>query len=157
MTSPRPKGYKSYDLQVTRIRKAAALARKKCESRMTKKGLRNDPPAVYNIGKKVLIRYLTAKKLCSKRCVLQARVLQKICALANTKLNLHIRPTLQTPLKNGFLPVLAANSNTERNTSRPSQIKGRNSQTCSPRFIFQLAMTHPKTETVSFLHYTMNS
>ena len=37
---------------------------------MIKKGLRNNPPLVYDIGEKVLIRYPTAKKLCSKRCVL---------------------------------------------------------------------------------------
>ena len=67
----------SHELQVTRIRKAAALASKRCESRMIKKGLRNNPPSVYDIGEKVLIRYPTAKKLCSKRCVLPARVLKR--------------------------------------------------------------------------------
>ena len=76
LTSSLPKDYKSHELQVTRIRKAAALASKRCESRMIKKGLRNNPPSVYDIGEKVLIRYPTAKKLCSKRCVLPARVLK---------------------------------------------------------------------------------
>ena len=77
LTSSLPKDYKSHELQVTRIRKAAALASKRCESRMIKKGLRNNPPSVYDIGEKVLIRHPTAKKLCSKRSVLPARVLKR--------------------------------------------------------------------------------
>ena len=72
-----PKDYKSHELQITRIRKAAALASKRCETRMIKKGLRNSLPSAYDIGEKVLIRYPTAKKLCSKRCVLPARVLKR--------------------------------------------------------------------------------
>lgn len=75
LTSSRPKDYKSHDIQVTRIGKAATLPNKKCESRMIKKGLRNNPPSIYDIGKKVLICCPEAKKLCSKRSVLQARVL----------------------------------------------------------------------------------
>ena len=77
LTSSVPKDYKSHELQITRIRKAAALVSKRCESRMIKKGLKNNPPSVYDIGEKVLIRYPTAKKLCSKRCVLPGRVLKR--------------------------------------------------------------------------------
>ena len=39
--------------------------------------LRNNPPSVYDIVEKVLIRYPTAKKLYSKRCVSPARVLKR--------------------------------------------------------------------------------
>lgn len=62
MISLRPKDYESHDIQVNRIRKAASAASKRCENRMIQKGLKNNPPSVYDIGEKVLIRYPAAKK-----------------------------------------------------------------------------------------------
>ena len=77
MISVRPKDYDSHELQVKRIRQAASAASRRCENRMIQKGLRNDPPSVYNIGKKVLIRYPLAKKLSSKRSILTAKILSR--------------------------------------------------------------------------------
>lgn len=72
MISARPKDYDSHELQVKRIRQAAS---RRCENRMIRKGLRNNPPSVYNIGEKVLIRYPPAKKRSSKRSILSAKIL----------------------------------------------------------------------------------
>jgi len=44
---------------------------------MIQKGLRNNPPSVYDIGEKVLIRYPAAKKIGSKRSILTARILKR--------------------------------------------------------------------------------
>ena len=77
MISSWPKDYESHDIQVNRIRKAASVASKRCENRMIRKGLRNNPPSLYNIGEKVLIRYPPAKKLCSRKSFLTARILNR--------------------------------------------------------------------------------
>ena len=73
MISARPKDYDSHELQVKRIRQAASVASRRCENRMIRKGLRNNPPSGYNIGEKVLIRYPPAKKLSSKRSILNTQ------------------------------------------------------------------------------------
>ena len=62
MISARPKDYDSHELQVKRVRQAASAASRRCENRMIRKGLRNNPPSVYNIDEKELIRYPSAKK-----------------------------------------------------------------------------------------------
>lgn len=77
MISTRPKDYNSHELQVKWIRQAASAASRRCENRMIQKGLRNNPPSVYNIGEKVLIRYPAAKKKCSKRSILTAKILSR--------------------------------------------------------------------------------
>ena len=79
MISSRPKHYESHDIQVNGRWKAASVASKRCENRMIQKGLRNNPPSVYDIGEKVLIRYPAAKKIGSKRSILTARILKSRC------------------------------------------------------------------------------
>lgn len=44
---------------------------------MIRKGLRNNPPSVYNIDEKVLIRYPSAKKKSSMRSILTAKILSR--------------------------------------------------------------------------------
>ena len=56
------------------MQQSVASASKKCEDRMIKKGLRHNPPSVYNVGENVLIRYPPAKKIPRKGCVLHAKV-----------------------------------------------------------------------------------
>ena len=77
MISARPKDYNSHKLQVKRIRQAASVASRRCENRMIRKGLRNNPPSVYNIDEKVLICYPPAKKISSKRSILMAKILSR--------------------------------------------------------------------------------
>ena len=122
---------------------------------MIKKGLRNNPPLVYDIGEKVLIRYPTAKKLCSKRCVLPARVLKRNLCTCKYKVKftypakssntlrkwISINDITSTTMnKEHEKKKLARQSskklrNTEKNTLFLSQMKERNSPTCSLRFI----------------------
>ena len=77
MISVRPKDYDSHKLEVKRIRQAASAASRRCENRMIQKGLRNNPPSVYNIGEKVLICHPLAKKISSNRSILTAKILSR--------------------------------------------------------------------------------
>ena len=77
MVAPKPSDYTQCTKACKRMQQSVASASTKCVDRMTKKGLRNSPPSVYNVGENVLIRYPPAKKISRKRCVLHAKVLKK--------------------------------------------------------------------------------
>lgn len=77
VTSPKSSNYTSREADVLKVRKAASLSGKKCENRMIKKGMRNNPASVYRIGEKVLIRYPPTKKISRKRCVVEGRILKR--------------------------------------------------------------------------------
>ena len=77
MVEPKPSDYTRRTKACKRLQQSVASASKKCEDRMIKKGLRNNPPSVYNVGENVLIRYLPAKKISRKRCVLHAKALKR--------------------------------------------------------------------------------
>ena len=93
MISSRPKDYDSHELQVKRIRQAASAASRRCQNRMIRKGLRNNPPSVYNIGEKVLIRYPPVKKICSKRSILTAKILRRKLKACKYKVQLKYPPS----------------------------------------------------------------
>ena len=57
MVGPKPSDYTRRTKACKRLQQSVASASKKCEDRMIKKGLRNNPPSVYNVGENVLIRY----------------------------------------------------------------------------------------------------
>ena len=76
MIAPKPSGYTQRTKACKRMQQSVASASKKCEDN-DKKGLRNNPPSVYNVGENVLIRYPPAKKISRKRCVLHAKVLKR--------------------------------------------------------------------------------
>ena len=101
MISARPKDYDSHELEVKRIRQAASAASRRCENRMIQKGLRNNPPSVYNIVEKVLIRYPPEKKVSSKRSILKAKILSRKLKTCKYKVQLNARLVPLRLLLNG--------------------------------------------------------
>ena len=57
MVEPKPSDYTRRTKACKRLQQSVASASKKCEDRMIKKGLRNNPPSVYNVDENVFIRY----------------------------------------------------------------------------------------------------
>lgn len=77
MIHPRSKDYTDHARKTRKLRNLAHSATTKCADRMVKRGVRNNPPSVYDIGETVLIRYPPAKKVASKRHILEADIIKR--------------------------------------------------------------------------------